>query len=212
MKKLLVLTIILLLTLTLGGCKSDQGIDSSNLSTAVNNINNEKKVGPISIQSVSIDDEEYTVLKAGGVQTPMIFSVDLGGTPIKEIMYWIDYYRDGEQVNSFLNVSSFIQTESTSSTYKFYFSTSQMYLNNEIWTLSLRENNNLDTGRYELESSEYDSTIIHPIGVISTSLNEAADLGMIVRNLGMEQFGASDDVNRTIKENKEVYVIRCMFK
>jgi len=200
------------MALTLAGCKSNQGIDSSNPGTAVNNINNEKKTGPISIQAVSLDDEEYTVLKAGGVQHSMIFLIELGNTQIQEVKYWIDHYRNGEQVNSFLNISSLILPESTSSTYKLYFSTSQMNSKDEIWTMSLRDNKSISSARYDLESIEYDSTIIHPINTIKTDLNEAADLGMIVRNLGMDQFGASDDVNQTIKENKEVYVIRCMFE
>lgn len=211
MKKSLYLLTLLILIVILAGCKSEVQQDESNIITPNINIDNAEKIGHITINSANLDDEEYTVISAVGVRNSMIFLIDMGDVKVNNISFWIDQYIDGEHENTFLNIRSQVFHTSSSSNYKIYFSNNGIDFGKEIWTMALRENKSISSGKYELESSEYDSTIIHPINKITTVLHKSTDLGMVVRNQGADLFGASDDVNRTIQENKEVYVIRCMF-
>lgn len=198
MKKALYLMCLYVVILLLGGCQGDAQT-------------NQFKENQIIIDSLSSDNEEYVVTKAVGIQNSMIFSIDFNDVAVQYISFWIDHYIDGEHVNSFLKISSEIFDKSDSIEYKLYFSTTELESNKEMFTLALRRNKSVSSARIEHTSLEHDSTIVNPINNIATVLNEITDLGMIVRNQGTEQVGSSDDVERTLSENKEVYVFRCMF-
>lgn len=202
MRKAFFLLCVYVVILLIAGCKGDAKTDEFKI---------EEEKSKITIDSLSSNNDEYTVANAVGVLNPMIFSIDLNEVEVQKISYWIDHYIDGEHVDSFLAMSSEILNEADSIEYQLYFSTTKLESSKERFTVSLRRNKNLSSGSTEYTSLEYDSTITHPINNIVTGLNETTNLGMIVRNKGVEQFGSSDDVDRTISENKEVYVFRCMF-
>jgi hypothetical protein len=165
----------------------------------------------ISLKSIPFENEEYSILRAAGANHSMIFSINLGRVNANKIKYWIDHYENGKLTGTIFNLESQISNESEHMDYKLYFSISDSASNQERWTLALRQHGNVSSGSYDMKDIDFDSTGIQPIADNSINLNKNADLGMIIRNKGKNQFTSSDDVKATINENKDVYVIRCGF-
>lgn len=169
----------------------------------------EKTDGLVTIEAIGVENEEYAVLKAAGVKHSMIFAIDIGSAEVREIEYWMDHYVDGEQVDSLLALKSLRSDETDENKYQLYFSTNGIQAGEELWTLSLRNNKNVVSGKQQQAQSEHDATMVHMIQKSITGLNDITDLGLLVRGSG--SVNAGDDIARTIAENDEVFVIRCKF-
>lgn len=208
MKKYIVVISIVVITCLLVGCEANVNntINSNERITSQTKTNNH-----IVIDAISLLDEEYSILKAAGTNNSMVFQISLGNVNVQKINYWIDYYRDGELFETILNMGSQVPELSESREYRLYLTTTGIHSSQEIWTLALRENGNVSSGQYENKINEFDSTMTHPLHEISTGINEITDLGMIIRNNGKDHIALSNDIKSVIKENQEVYVLRCKF-
>ncbi|MCU6713194.1 hypothetical protein M6D81_31300 [Paenibacillus sp. J5C_2022] len=201
MKRHSTLLLLLIGVLIISGCKGNtNGFKIDEIESSQNQI---------SIGYINFNDEEYSILKAAGSNNQMIFSINYGNEKVNNITYWIDHYINGELIESLMNMETRISNVSESKDIKIYFTTSEFVSKQEIWTLALRQGGNVSSGKYEIKSIDFDSTITYPLDEISTGLNEIVDLGMLIRNKGKNAISSSDDVERTIKENNEVYVLRC---
>ncbi|GIP44619.1 hypothetical protein J45TS6_30780 [Paenibacillus sp. J45TS6] len=171
----------------------------------------EKKVEQISeqisIEYINFDSEEYSIMKAAGTDHVMIFSIDYGNVNVENISYWIDHYRDGEFSGTMLDMGSQITTDTKS---KLYFSTINMDTKQELWNMALRQNGNISSGKQLNTNMDFDSTITEPIiQNTSADLNQVIDLGMMIRNKDKNSFGSHEDMEKTIEQNKDVYILRC---
>lgn len=180
------------------GCKSST-IESDNIT--------EKKVQQIVIEYINYDSEEYSVMKAAGADNVMIFSLDYGDVKAENISYWVDHYQDGKFFEKMLGMGSQITTGKKS---KLYYSTINMDAKQELWTMSLRQNGNVSSGKNLNTNMDFDNTLIQPINQNSTAdLNQIIDLGMIIRNKDKTSVSSDQDIEKTIEQNKDVYILRC---
>ncbi|MGG6310380.1 hypothetical protein [Paenibacillus macerans] len=72
-----------------------------------------------------------------------------------------------------------------------------------------REHGTVSSTKSEIKSMDFDSTLLQSIQTTSVTLNETIDLGMLVRNKDKNGITTSEDVEKMIRENQEVYVLRC---
>ncbi|WP_454190931.1 hypothetical protein [Paenibacillus sp. Marseille-Q7038] len=180
------------------GCKSST-LESDNIT--------EKEVDQISIEYINFDNEEYSIMKAAGTDHVMIFSIEYRNVDVENINYWIDHYKDGEFSGTMLDMGSQISTDTKS---KLYFSTINMDTKQELWTMALRQNGNISSGKQMNTNMDFDSTITEPTTQnTSADLNQVIDLGMMIRNKDRDSFGSYDDMEKTIEQNKDVYILRC---
>lgn len=181
------------------GCKSST-IESENNIT-------EEKVEQIVIEYINYDSEEYSVMKAAGADNVMIFSLDYGDVKAENINYWVDHYQDGKFSEKMLDMGSQITAGMKS---KLYYSTINMDAKQELWTMSLRQNGNVSSGKNLNTNIDFDNTLIQPINQNSTAdLNQIIDLGMIIRNKDKNSVSSDQDIEKTIEQNKDVYILRC---
>lgn len=206
MKKSAVLIFILALCI-LAGCKSTPTSAPSELTP--NQV--EEYSETITIKAVPINDEEYAILKAAGASNAMIFSVDNGHMKVQQLNCWVDRYENGRFVGQLMGLGSKLGPDDATS--KIYVSITDINTEQELWTLAERHKGNISSGKIINTNMDFDSTAILPLNEItSLELDKSTDLGVLVRNKGKNGFTATPDVEQTIKENKEVYVLRCQFK
>lgn len=196
MKRYFTFIFFIVLSLLIG-CKSSPVNTSNSI---------DEKVSQISIDAINFDNEEYSIMRATGSNNSMIFLINFGTVNVENIEYWIDHYIDGELTEKVLDMESSLTSSSTS---RLYFSISGVDSSQELWTMAIRQDGNVSSGKYQNMNMDFDSTIAQPLGDITSNLDQIIDLGMLVRNKERNNFGSSLDVNKTIDENKEVYVIRC---
>lgn len=201
MKRIITLLLIIISVCVITGCKQNENNEGSK----------ELENNEIVIKALSLEDEEYAIAKSFGAQNPMIFSVSLTDHKVNKIDIWVDQYINGELVNSFMQIGENILSELTSGGYKIYFSTRTTAFNKENWILSVRDGGNMSSSAYDKDNIEFDTTLTLPIDQTSIALNNVADLGLLVRSKVTSGDAISTDIEKTIKENSEVYVIRCKF-
>lgn len=206
MKKFIIYPImacVLLAFLVLAGCEGKR-------SEMVNLDNHlpKQEIDGISIQTLPMEDEEYAVLKAAGAGNSMVFEVNLGETDADQVHYWIDQYIDGERVGSLLGLETSLDQVKDNS-FRLYLTTLGLKDGDEVWTLAFRQKGNVVSTKTEIPKGEFDSTMIHSMPSTTVNPNETAVLGVIVRNKGKDHVESSVDVEAMIRDNQEVYVLRC---
>lgn len=206
MKKFIIYPImacVLLAFLVLAGCEGKR-------SEMVNLDNHlpKQEIDGISIQTLPMEDEEYAVLKAAGAGNSMVFEVNLGETDADQVHYWIDQYIDGERVGSLLGLETSLDQVKDNS-FRLYLTTLGLRDGDEVWTLAFRQKGNVVSTKTEIPKGEFDSTMIHSMPSTTVNPNETAVLGVIVRNKGKDHVESSVDVEAMIRDNQEVYVLRC---
>ncbi|MGG3452426.1 hypothetical protein [Paenibacillus rhizolycopersici] len=206
MKKFIIYPImacVLLAFLVLAGCEGKR-------SEMVNLDNHlpKQEIDGISIQTLPMEDEEYAVLKAAGAGNSMVFEVSLGETDADQVHYWIDQYIDGERVGSLLGLETSLDQVKDNS-FRLYLTTLGLKDGDEVWTLAFRQKGNVVSTKTEIPKGEFDSTMIHSMPPTTVNPNETAVLGVIVRNKGKDHVESSVDVEAMIRDNQEVYVLRC---
>lgn len=167
----------------------------------------EEKAGLISIEPILMDKEEYATMQAAGASNIMIFSINYDNVNAQNIKYWIEHYENGQLTGKILDMSSQLQDHAES---KLYFSTVYVDTNNEVWTMAFRQNGTIGSGKYVNKNMDFDSTLVQQVSQIPAfDLNQTNLLGVLVRNKDRNSVGSSDDIEKTIEENKEVYILKC---
>jgi len=205
--KIKIIVFIMLLAVLIVGCEANQA-KSSDTQKSSKAPNSEPA---ITIHSVT-DEEERTTVRATGADTFFIFQFDIHDDSVQAVEYWVDYYQDGEFVESMMNGGSRIGDMNRP--LKLYFTAHEIpQTEQEIWGVALRQGDGF--GRSEtmidLEHIAQDAMeVVHPIMELTANTDETVSLGMIALNRG-NSGSASNDVERTIQDNDYVYVLRCKF-
>ncbi|CAM4481811.1 hypothetical protein [Paenibacillus tarimensis] len=219
MRKQLVLALLLALSsVSLGGCRDNNMNTIAIKHEETNPVQNAKE--PViadmgKITHLAGDNAEYAILKAGGVDTAMVYDLQLGSHKFSEVEAWIDRYDNGEFTNKTGPFTFGIQGAEDSDSqarydYKLYYTFSTIEdSEQEQVTLALRKNGSVAKAEATQSRKKLPSGITNMWSVEEIIPGETHDLALIAWNKGNGM--TTSDVEETIKNNELVYVLRCRF-
>lgn len=195
------LSIILLLCLS--GCSGYSD------GTIINNTQEELTDSSpmITVSSLSRESDEYFAMEAAGAGNTMIFVLNTGKQETKEITFWIDHYVEGKFKETITEFGT--STQPDEKQHKIYFSTrSGKDKDHEIWNMAIRSKGGASATYTELKKSSL-VELVSSSDKTTSHLGQVVDLGVVVRNKGNSASATDGDVEDTVNNNTEVYVLRC---
>ncbi|WP_018750778.1 hypothetical protein [Paenibacillus sanguinis] len=190
----------------LAGCRQSTVTYSENLP--------EDQGGPISIKLLDSSDEEYSIVRAAGADAQMIFTLDPGEENMSHIKLWVDRYVNGEKQESVMGISTsltFDLEDSDELLPKIYWTTYPSWEGNpENWTLAVRQQGGVSTGKSVIQGLDYDSTLTQPVAQLSLNPDDTGTLGVLARNKDRSSVESNVDVEKMIQDHQEAYVLRCL--
>lgn len=157
------------------------------------------------LKLLPVTDNEYTVMKAAGASNAMIFTID-DSSPKGKVACWIDHYVDGKLQGQTLDFAS--TASDSGGPNKVYFSILGLDDSKQLWTLALRQGDNLSTSKKVVPLSNQMTMITSPLQDVELSEGEAGALGSVVISDANAAVSSSSDIEATIHQNHEVYVLK----
>ncbi|CAM4048277.1 hypothetical protein COLU111180_20785 [Cohnella lubricantis] len=160
----------------------------------------------IRVEFLPTTDNEYTVMKAAGASHAMIFTINhfmrSGG-----IELWMEHYVDGQLHDSVNRFTSYVADNVANN--KIYFSIQRISDEEQRWTFAVRQGDNLASAQANVLISNQTAMVSTPLNDVEMTGGDATALGTIVVSEEDTPLSASTDIEATIRQNKEVYVLKC---
>jgi uncharacterized protein YcfL len=161
----------------------------------------------ITIKSLETSSNEYAIMRAAGAEISQIYVIDKIKDKL-EIEYWIDHYKDGVYKGKLMLLKTQLDNNND---IKLYISARKNQSIDQLWTMAIRQDNNVSSGNAVVPQFNAKSSLSHAYDRVSTQKGNEQSLGVVVFNDDIVGIFPPDSEEETIKGNKEVLIIKCKF-
>ncbi|WP_239614692.1 hypothetical protein [Cohnella mopanensis] len=152
---------------------------------------------------------EYSIISATGTNTPMIFSLTSNGSP-ESIEFWVDHYIDGNYQGEILKLHGYTNDKKKET--RLYFFSRNIDANEQMWTLSLRQDSENSVSQVTLKMNNGKSFIsnynVYPkVTIVKGTENAIGRIVFIGDNA--QNIEKDDNEEAVIKKGHEVFIVKC---
>ncbi|WP_308636401.1 hypothetical protein [Paenibacillus silvisoli] len=201
--------LLLLAALLLGGCDSNQAVEPGS-EQGPTETETAEAAETAAAKALAISDPEYSIMRAAGADRILIF--DLRGiAKYEKLSFWTDHYVDGLFKERMLAIQVGQQLAAPADEVtRVYLTTVTLEDSKELWTLGVRQGTRgVSSAKFTASNMTFDSSMNFPlVNEWTETGNDSQALGIIVLDNGKNGMSTSSNVEETIKNYKDVYVLR----